>query len=91
MLCGWHVAWWSIEEEEEFYIRWCRAARFCNGAAHGGQVVGPTSIIPGLLQAWGCEKLPDDSGPATFIQVQQLVVLSALSVTGFPYLAGILL
>ncbi|KAL3145789.1 hypothetical protein ABBQ38_015166 [Trebouxia sp. C0009 RCD-2024] len=36
-----------------------RAARFCNGAAHGGQVVGPSAIIPGLLQAWGCEKLPD--------------------------------
>ncbi|DBA80596.1 TPA: hypothetical protein ACH3X1_007856 [Trebouxia sp. C0004] len=46
-----------------------RAARFCNGAAHGGQVVGPTSIIPGLLQAWGCEAMPDGLGPATFIQV----------------------
>ncbi|DBB03723.1 TPA: hypothetical protein ACH3X3_011034 [Trebouxia sp. C0006] len=46
-----------------------RAARFCNGAAHGGQVVGPTSIIPGLLQAWGCEATPEGLGPATFIQV----------------------
>ena len=36
-----------------------RAARFCNGAAHGGQVVGPSAIVPGLLQAWGCVKLPD--------------------------------
>ena len=41
----------------EFQV--CRAARFCNGAAHGGQVVGPSAIVPGLLQAWGCEKLPD--------------------------------
>jgi len=32
-------------------------------------VVGPTSIIPGLLQAWGCEKMPNGLGPATFIQV----------------------
>ena len=47
----------------------CRAARFCNGAAHGGQVVGPTSIVPGLLQAWGCETMPDGLGPASFIQV----------------------
>ncbi|DBA75610.1 TPA: hypothetical protein ACH3X2_009160 [Trebouxia sp. C0005] len=46
-----------------------RAARFCNGAAHGGQVVGPTSIIPGLLQAWGCEAMPEGLGPATVIQV----------------------
>ena len=32
-------------------------------------MVGPTSIIPGLLQAWGCEKMPDGLGPSTFIQI----------------------
>ena len=46
-----------------------RAARFCNGAAHGGQVVGPATIVPGLLQAWGCEKVPEGQGPATFAKV----------------------
>ena len=33
----------------------CRAARFCNGAAHGGQVVGSAAVVPSLLQAWGCD------------------------------------
>ena len=47
----------------------CRAARFCNGAAHGGQVVGPTTILPGLLQAWGCEKIPDPQMSGTELQV----------------------
>lgn len=47
----------------------CRAARFCNGAAHGGQVVGPSTIIPGLLQAWGCKKIPDAQSSGTDLQV----------------------
>ena len=47
----------------------CRAARFCNGAAHGGQVVGPSTIVPGLLQAWGCAKIPDAQFPGTDLQV----------------------
>ena len=46
----------------------CRAARFCNGAAHGGQVVGPSTIVPGL-QAWGCEKIPDPQMSGTELQV----------------------
>ncbi len=37
-------------------------------------MVGPTSIIPGLLQAWGCEKMPDGLGPATFMQVTATVI-----------------
>ena len=48
----------------------CRAARFCNGAAHGGQVVGPSAIVPGLLQAWGCEKTPDGQIPGIELQVK---------------------
>ncbi|KAL3135179.1 hypothetical protein ABBQ38_006270 [Trebouxia sp. C0009 RCD-2024] len=54
------------------WVQLCRAARFCNGAAHGGQVVGPSAIIPGLLQAWGCEKLPDGQslGPEAQISGQ---------------------
>ena len=47
----------------------CRAARFCNGAAHGGQVVGPSAIVPGLLQAWGCENIPDALGRTNSMQV----------------------
>ena len=49
-----------------------RAARFCNGAAHGGQVVVPAAIVPGLLQAWGCEKVPEGHCPATYAQVRRL-------------------
>ena len=37
-------------------------------------MVGPTSIIPGLLQAWGCEAMPDGLGPATFIQVTATLI-----------------
>ena len=37
-------------------------------------MVGPTSIIPGLLQAWGCKKLPDGMGPATFTQVIAMLI-----------------
>lgn len=40
-----------------------RAARFCNGAAHGGQVVGSASIVPSLLQAWGCDLSPPGVEP----------------------------
>lgn len=55
----------------------CRAARFCNGAAHGGQVVGPSTVVPGLLQAWGCEKIPDPQIPGTDLQVcLQLTIYS---------------
>ena len=52
----------------------CRAARFCNGAAHGGQVVGPAAIVPGLLQAWGCEKVPDGQGSSTYVQVSRSTI-----------------
>ena len=68
----------ACASESEWGNGGCRAARFCNGAAHGGQVVGPTSIIPGLLQAWGCEPTPDGLGPATFIQVTTLTQVTAL-------------
>ena len=41
-------------------------------------MVGPTSIIPGLLQAWGCEATPEGLGPATFIQVIALTQVTVL-------------
>lgn len=55
-----------------------RAARYCNGAAHGGQIVCPLDIVVQLIELWTgeeCPQMPTDGCPL-ILTVGLLVIIN---------------